>query len=166
MINRCCLTCSTQYLIHSSPISCRLFVEGINWRADIINQQSKPDQWWGAPSWANLCSRVSLFPRNLSSLPSLLSPFFNIQLIHRLIILMLQHFCSYYHVSGFAWLIIIGSGFYDWIYWHFFIIITVHTLNSIRILLRMNYDSCLTNAAWRISWIQEWTPFYNCERTE
>jgi hypothetical protein len=42
--------------------------------------------------------------------------------------------------TEFAWLIIMGSGFDDWIYWHFFIITDDHTLNS-----------CWITSVWRIS---------------
>jgi hypothetical protein len=67
--------------------------------------------------------------------------------------------------SGFAWLIIMGSGFDDWIYWHFFTI-TVNCNSSHIELFWMHCVSYLTYAAWRNSRIHEWTPFYNCERTE
>jgi hypothetical protein len=36
-----------------------------------------------------------------------------------------------------------GSGFYNWVYWHFFTITTNYNNSHIEFL---NYDSCLTNA--------------------
>jgi hypothetical protein len=88
--------------------------------------------------------------------------------------------------SGFAWLIITGSGLDDWIYWHFFTVtvnydsslsmtahdslhsllqhecplrrVTNDTLNS----CWMNYDWYLTN----VLLIYEWTLFYNFGRTD
>jgi hypothetical protein len=54
-----------------------------------------------------------------------------------------------------------GSGFDDWVYWHFFTITVNYNSPQTELLLN---DVCLTNP-WRISGIREWTPFYNCQRT-
>jgi hypothetical protein len=68
----------------------------------------------------------------------------------------------------FAWLIIMGSGFDDWVYWHFFTITLNYNSSNIELL----HDVCLgwisnwflTNF-WLIS-IHEWTPFYNYHAAE
>jgi hypothetical protein len=49
--------------------------------------------------------------------------------------------------KGFAWLIIPGSGFDDWVYWHFFTITLNYNSSHIELLLN---DVCLTNVVWRI----------------
>jgi hypothetical protein len=56
---------------------------------------------------------------------------------------------------GLAWLIIMGSGFDDWIYWHFFTITVSYNSSHIELLLS---DVCLTNVLWRIS---DWLEFTN-----
>jgi hypothetical protein len=55
---------------------------------------------------------------------------------------MVNLYSSSYIVTwkGLAWLIIMSSRFDDWIYWHFFTIITAHALNSF-----------CTTSLWRIS---------------
>jgi hypothetical protein len=47
---------------------------------------------------------------------------------------------------GVAWLITVGPGFDDWVYWYFFTIITAHTLNSFWMtsVWRMNLFPCIT----------------------
>jgi hypothetical protein len=49
---------------------------------------------------------------------------------------------------GLWWLIITGSEFDDWIYWHYFTITVTYNSSHIELLLN---DVCLTNAAWRNS---------------
>jgi hypothetical protein len=71
-----------------------------------------------------------------------------------------RHSSSYCHVCGVSWLIITGSGFYDWVYWHFFTITTNYNSSHIEVL--QNYDFSLTNALL----IYEWTLFYNFGRTD
>jgi hypothetical protein len=70
--------------------------------------------------------------------------------------------------KGLAWLIIMGSGLDVWVYWHFLATTVIYNSSHIEILLN---NVCLTNLSeesptnlgltW-ISWIHEWTPFYNC----
>jgi hypothetical protein len=43
--------------------------------------------------------------------------------------------------SGFAWLITMGSGFDDWVYWHFFTITVDYNGSHTELLLN---DVCLT----------------------
>jgi hypothetical protein len=45
-------------------------------------------------------------------------------------------------IKGLAWLIIMGSGFDDWVYWHFFIITVDYNSSHIEHILN---DVCLTN---------------------
>jgi hypothetical protein len=51
-------------------------------------------------------------------------------------------------VPGLVWLILMGSRFDDWIYWHFFIITVNYNSTHIELLL---HDVCLTHTVWRIS---------------
>jgi hypothetical protein len=44
--------------------------------------------------------------------------------------------------SGLAWLIIMGSGLHDWVYWHFFTVTVSYNSSHIELLLN---DICLTN---------------------
>jgi hypothetical protein len=44
--------------------------------------------------------------------------------------------------KGLAWLIIMGSGFDDWIYWHFFTTTVDYNSSHVELLL---HDVCLTN---------------------
>jgi hypothetical protein len=71
--------------------------------------------------------------------------------------------CILSRIRGLAWRIIMGSGFDDWIYWHFFTI-TAHTLNSFWIpyaeLLRRISHKFLTDLYYFR--IHECTAFYNC----
>jgi hypothetical protein len=46
-----------------------------------------------------------------------------------------------------AWLIIMGSGFDEWVYWHFFTIPLNYKSSHTELL----HDVCLTNDVWRIS---------------
>jgi hypothetical protein len=50
--------------------------------------------------------------------------------------------------KGLAWLIIMGSGFCDWVYWQFFTVTVNYNGSHIELLLN---DVCLTNPVWRIS---------------
>jgi hypothetical protein len=52
--------------------------------------------------------------------------------------------------KGLAWLIIMGSGFDDWVYWHSFTITVVYNSSHIEVLLN---DICLTN----LSPISDWS---------
>jgi hypothetical protein len=55
----------------------------------------------------------------------------------------------YCHISGLAWQIIMGSGFNDWIYWHFFIITVNYNSSHIELLLHNVY---LTNLSRISNW--------------
>jgi hypothetical protein len=62
-----------------------------------------------------------------------------------------DHFLLLNHIvtsQGFAWLIIMGSGFDNWVYWHFFTITVNYKSSHIELLLN---DVCVTNALCRIS---------------
>jgi hypothetical protein len=54
--------------------------------------------------------------------------------------------------KGFTWLIIMGSGFVDWVYWHFYTI--TFNFNGSHIEFRLNNVS-LVNALWRICYCPE-----------
>jgi hypothetical protein len=81
----------------------------------------------------------------------------------------LQHqFYNSVTCKGFAWLIIMGSGFRVWVYWHFFTVTFEYNNSHIELLLSnvclMNfYEESGTNLSllW-ISQIHEWTPLYMC----
>jgi hypothetical protein len=69
--------------------------------------------------------------------------------------------------KGLAWLIIMGSGFGDFIYWHFFTITVDYNSSHIELLLN---DVCLANLSEEFlaslgliptPWIRESTAFYN-----
>jgi hypothetical protein len=60
--------------------------------------------------------------------------------------------------KGLAWLIIMGSRFRDWIYWHFFTITVNYDSSHIELLLN---DVCLTNLyeeSLPVVWISDWSP--------
>jgi hypothetical protein len=60
----------------------------------------------------------------------------------------------YYHVLGVAWLIIMGSGFDDWVNWHFFTITVDYNSSHTELLPN---DVCLT----KLSLLSEsWTGLY------
>jgi hypothetical protein len=64
--------------------------------------------------------------------------------------------------KGLAWLIIMGSGFDDWVYWHLFIITVDYNSSYIELLLN---DVCLVN----LSLISDWSllqPFITARRPE
>jgi hypothetical protein len=74
--------------------------------------------------------------------------------------------------SGFAWLIIMGSGFDDWVYWHFFTITVNYNSSHIEFLLNAVWRTTMKNLSllsesWTglySSWIHESTAFYKTPR--
>jgi hypothetical protein len=64
---------------------------------------------------------------------------------------------------GLAWLIIMGSGVDDWIYWHFFTVTLTYDSSRIELSLTNLSEESLTDLSLnlRLPWLHEWTPFYN-----
>jgi hypothetical protein len=71
--------------------------------------------------------------------------------------------------KGFAWLLIMVSESDDWIYWPFFTITVNYNSSHIALLLNdvslPNLCEESRNDLW-LTRMNQWTPFYNCERTE
>jgi hypothetical protein len=59
--------------------------------------------------------------------------------------------------SGFAWLIITGSGFDDWIYWHFFTITVNYNSSQIELFLSDESLWRISDSCLNLSLLSDWT---------
>jgi hypothetical protein len=109
-------------------------------------------QWWCSASWfkTNLNRKRTLEDRNISFKHIIFTYVIQTQCKHCTIIIIVMY-------SGLSWLIIMGSGFGDWVYWHLFTITVNNNSSHIELLLN---DVCLTSLSEEsltAVWISGWS---------